>query len=91
MCCLQVECWAQTKLVKASKCLEPRGSRHGGEDGKQHYQADMDKPGYHEWKVESDSCQAGDPEALLPLTAGNQRPALLPVGSHLESQDSRLG
>jgi hypothetical protein len=90
MRCLQVECWAETKLVKTSKCLEPRGSRQGGEAGKQNYQADMDKPGYHGCKVESDSCQAGDPEALLPLTAGNQRPARLPVGSHLESQDSRL-
>lgn len=28
---LQVECLAETKLMKTSKCLEPRESRQGGE------------------------------------------------------------
>lgn len=32
MRCLQVECWAETKLVKRSKWLEPRERREGGED-----------------------------------------------------------
>lgn len=32
MHCLQVECWAETKLVKRSKWLEPRERREGGED-----------------------------------------------------------
>lgn len=82
MHCLQVECWAETKLVKTSKCLEPRENRQAGRGGSN---IEATLSGRHglgrvPWMEDRDCRVARDPEALPSTHCREPETCLAPCG-----------